>query len=108
MDESVFIVLTKFGSLSTVNVEWQVASLVVWIFDFKEKTIWTQFLLRCVILTLVVLVTLLWVSEEPVVLWTFESNSKTHCTTWNKMKCHLVSLTISAMYLLTESLLNIK
>lgn len=65
--------LTELSTLSTVNGEWKVATLMVGVLDFKKEPIWTQLLLWLTINTFVVLVTLLRISEEAVGFWTLES-----------------------------------
>jgi len=45
---------------------------MIWVFDFKEESIWTEFFFGLVVDTLVVFVTLFWIREESVVLGALE------------------------------------
>jgi hypothetical protein len=66
----------KFGTLSTINGEGKITSLMVGILDLKKETVWTQLFLRLVIHTLIVLVTLLWVGKEAIWFWAFEGGTQ--------------------------------
>lgn len=58
--------MLKFGTVTTVNGEWKVATFMVGVLDFKEKTVGAVFDLCNVVNALVVLVTLFVVREVTV------------------------------------------